>query len=92
MQNIEQKKLETADKNLLAVLKDVDALLQKNEWDYKRTKFDLKDDKTLKITREGFNMFEIRELDEVVTSHKALWYIMNAFPSCIDITMTIYVN
>lgn len=92
MQNIDQKKIETADERILAALKEIDTFLQRNEWDYNRTKWDLKDDKTLKITREGFTMFDLRGIDEAATAHEALWYIGCAFPSPIDVTLTIYVN
>ena len=92
MQNIDTKKIETADERILATLKDVDTYLQKDEWAYKRTKFDLRDDKTLKITREAFTMFDLRGIDEAATANNALWYIGSAYPSNLDVTITLYVN
>ena len=95
MQNIETKKIETTDERMLALVNDVKECLQRNEWNkwaYERTKLVLKDDKTLKITREGFTMFDLREIDKVATSHEAMWYIGNSFPSPIDVTVTVYFN
>ena len=91
MQNIDTKKIETADENILAAMNDIRKILSEDNWKYERTNIDLKDDKTLKVTTSGFTMFELRAIGDALDGHHALWYIGTGETS-LDVTLTAFVH
>ena len=91
MQNIDTKKIETADENILAAMNDIRKILSEDNWKYERTNIDLKDDKTLKVTTSGFTMFELRDIDEALTKNHVIWFVGTG-NTALDVTLTAFVH